>query len=175
VGTQTHRQELIIVPDPRVQASQADLIEQLNLSKSVAAQMSATYDTYYQTLVLREAIADRQKALAGNADAKATADAVKALDDKVAAVQEGKSTELGIGPLNRELTRMAVMLENGDARPATMLLQVMDEHCHALAQRLVQWHESNQSIAALNSQLQKYNLAPLPVAADIVATPACRK
>ena len=175
VGAQTHRQELIIVPDPRVQASQADLIEQFNLSKSVAAQMSATYDTYYQTLVLREAIADRQKALAGNADAKATADAMKALDDKVAAVQEGKPAEPGIGPLNRELARMAVMLENGDARPATLLLQVTDEHCRQLAQRLAQWQESNQSIPALNAQLKKYNLAPLPVATDIVATPACRK
>ncbi len=175
VGAQTHRQELIVVPDPRVQVSQADLAEQLDLSKSVAAQMAVTYDTYYQTLVLREAIKDRQKALSGNAEAKASTDAMKALDDKVAAVQEGKPTELGIGPLNREFARMAVMLENGDGRPAAMLLTVVDQHCHQLSQRLAQWRESNQSITALNPQLQKYNLASLPVASDIPADPPCRK
>ncbi len=94
VGAQTHRQDLIVVPDPRVQASQSDLAEQFDFSQSVAAQMAATYETYYQTLTLREAITNRQKALSANPEAKAVAEALKALDDKVAAVQEGKPTEL---------------------------------------------------------------------------------
>jgi photosystem II stability/assembly factor-like uncharacterized protein len=174
VGGKTYRQELTVVLDPRVHVPPADLVQQLDTEKSISAQMAATSDGYYQVAALRAAIADRQKALAGKPEAKEAADAAKALDDKAALVQNGNRTELGLGPLNRELARLAVMIESGDARPAAPLEEGVNDYCQQLAKRLGQWREANQSIAAVNGLLQKYSVAPLPVAANIPAEPSCK-
>jgi photosystem II stability/assembly factor-like uncharacterized protein len=175
VRGQTYRQELTVVLDPRVHVSPADLVQQLDAAKSILAQMSVTDDGYTQMVALRNAIAARQKILAAKPEAKEAADAAKALDDKAALVQNGTRTELGLGPLNRELARLAVMIESGDAHPATALQAAVDDYCGQLTKRLSQWRENNQAITPVNTLLQKYNLAPLPVASSIPADLSCGK
>ncbi len=104
------------------------------------------------------------------------ADALKALDDQVADADEGKPEELGLGPLNRELARLAFMIESGDARPASLLEASVEQYCQDLGKRLAQWRDLNQQkIAPVNALLQKQNLSPLPIAANIPATPKCEK
>jgi photosystem II stability/assembly factor-like uncharacterized protein len=181
VNGKTYRQPLTVTLDPRVHASQSDLVQQLDAEKSISAQMAASYDGYDQVRALRDAIADRQKSL-GQDPAKPdptkkdAADALKALDDQAADIGDGKPEELGIGPLNRELARLAFMIESGDARPAAMLQAGGDQSCQELAKRLTQWRELNsQKILPVNTLLQKYNLAPLPVSATIPVAPRCGK
>ena len=48
VNGQQYRQPLRVTLDPRVQASQADLVEQLETEKSISAQMAVSYDGYSQ-------------------------------------------------------------------------------------------------------------------------------
>jgi hypothetical protein len=181
VNGQTYRQPLTVTLDPRVQASQSDLVKQLTLETSISDQMAVSYDAYEQVRALREAIADRQKSLnpdSANPDAtkKDATDALKALDDQAGDTGDGKREDLGIGPLNRELARLAFMVESGDARPAALLEASVEQYCQALTKRLTQWHEVNQQkIPQVNTLLQKYNLAPLPVAANIPAAPRCQK
>ena len=175
VGGQTYRQELTVKPDPRVPATAADLQQQLEAEKSISTQMEVTHNGYLQLAELRKAIAERQKALAGNSQAKEAADAVKALDEKVNLVQNGARADFGLGPLNRELSRLAFMIGSGDARPAEPLQAAVNQYCQQLQKRLAQWHESNNAIAPVNTLLQKYNLAPLPVAASIPEGPKCEK
>jgi hypothetical protein len=68
------------------------------------------------------------------------------------------------------------MVESGDARPAALLEASVEQYCQDLAKRLTQWRDLNQQkIAPVNALLQKQNLAPLPVAANIPATPRCEK
>jgi hypothetical protein len=115
---------------------------------------------------------------ATNADAtkKDAADALKALDDQAKDIGEGKPEELGLGPLNRELGRLAFMIESGDARPAALLEAGVEQYCQQLAKRLTQWRDLNQQkIQAVNDVLQKYNAAPLTVAANIPTAPKCEK
>ena len=86
--------------------------------------MAASYNGHAQVQALREAIAHRLKSLgsdATNADAtkKDAADALKALDDQAKDIGDGKPEDLGLGPLNRELGRLAFMIESGDSRPAS--------------------------------------------------------
>ena len=103
-------------------------------------------------------------------------DALKALDDQVADADDGKPDELGLGPLNRELARLAFMIESGDARPAALLEGSVEQYCQELGKRLTQWRELNQQkIAPVNALLQKQNLSPLPIATDIPAAPKCEK
>jgi hypothetical protein len=178
---QTYRQPLTVTLDPRVQASQADLVKQLDAETSIADQMAASYNGHAQVQALREAIADRLKSLgtdATNADAtkKDAADALKALDDQAKDVGDGKPEELGLGPLNRELGRLAFMIESGDSRPAALLEAGVEQYCQQLTKRLTQWRDLNQQkIQPVNEVLQKYNFAPLPVAANIPTTPSCGK
>jgi photosystem II stability/assembly factor-like uncharacterized protein len=173
---QTYRQPLTVTLDPRVQASQSDLVKQLDVEISISDQMAASYSAYDQVRVLRESIADRQKSLGTDATKKDAADALKALDSQAADIGDGKPEDLGIGPLNRELARLAFMIESGDARPAALLEASVKQYCQDLAKRLGQWSELNQQkILLVNTLLQKYNLAPLPVATNIPAAPRCEK
>jgi hypothetical protein len=138
--------------------------------------MAATYNAYDQVKALREAIADRHKSLGSDAAKKDAADALKTLDDQAADIGDGKPEDLGIGPLNRELGRLAFMIESGDARPAAMLAANVEQYCQELTNRLTQWRDLNQQkIEPVNSLLQKQNLPPLPVATNIPAIPKCVK
>jgi photosystem II stability/assembly factor-like uncharacterized protein len=176
VNGKTYRQPLTVTPDPRVHASESDLVQQLDAEKNISAQMAATYDGYDQVRALRNAIAERQKSMAADATTKEAADALKALDDQAADIGDGKPEDLGIGPLNRELARLAFMVESGDARPAAMLQAGVDQSCQNLAKRLSQWRDLNQlKIMPANSLLQKNNLAPLPVVVNSPVAPRCGK
>jgi photosystem II stability/assembly factor-like uncharacterized protein len=182
----TSRQPLTVTLDPRVQASQSDLVKQLDVETSISDQMATSYNAYDQVQALRTAIADRQKALgidptktdSAKTDPakKEAADALKALDDQAADIGDGKPEDLGIGPVNRELGRLAFMIESGDARPAAMLEASVEQYCQNLVKRLAQWRDLNQQkIAPVNALLQKQNLAPLPVATNIPTAPTCGK
>jgi photosystem II stability/assembly factor-like uncharacterized protein len=176
VNGKSYRQPLTVTLDPRVHASQADLVRQLDTEINISAQMTASYDGDGQARALRAAIADRQKSLGSDAAKKDAADALKALDDHVENIADGKPDEFGIGPINRELVRLAFMIETGDARPASLLQAGVDQHCQNLTRRLEQWRDLNQQkIAPVNALLQKYNLPPLPVAANFPTAPACGK
>jgi photosystem II stability/assembly factor-like uncharacterized protein len=181
VDGQTYRQPLTVTLDPRVLTSQSDLVHQLDVETSVSDQMAASYDGDLQARALREAIADRQKSLGNDATKndptkKDAADALKALDDQAADVLAGKPEDLGLGPLNRELARLAFMIESGDARPAALLEASVEQYCQDLSKRLTQWRDlDQQKIQPVNALLQKQNLTSLPIAANIPAAPRCKK
>ena len=59
VGGKTYRQALTLKPDPRVRASQADLVDQLALAKQIMIGLAASYDAYYQVTAHDAKIADR--------------------------------------------------------------------------------------------------------------------
>jgi photosystem II stability/assembly factor-like uncharacterized protein len=176
VNGKTYRQPLTVTIDPRVQASQSDLVQQFDVETSISDQMAASYDGDIQVRALRAAIADRQKSLGTDPTKKDAIDALKALDDQAADIDDGKPEDLGLGPLNRELARLAFMIESGDARPAALLEASVKQYCQDLAKRLTQWRDLNQQkILLVNTVLQKYNLAPLPVAANVPAASTCGK
>jgi len=164
VNGHSYRQPLTVTLDPRVHASQADLVQQLQTAKSISAQMALSYDGYDQLRALRAAIADRQKSLAPDPAKKDASDALKALDDQVAEVENGKPNDFGIGPANRELARLATMVESSDARPAAPLVDGVLLVCKALAKHVAEWRDLNENkIAPVNQLLGKYSLAPLPI------------
>ena len=181
VDGKTYSQPLTVTLDPRVLASQSDLVKQLDVETSISDQMAASYDGDVQVRALRAVIADRQKSFnpdSANPDPtkKDAADALKALDDQAADIGDGKPEELGLGPLNRELARLAFMIESGDSRPAALLEANVEQYCQDLTKRLGQWRELNQQkILPANALLQKYNLAPVPVATNIPTAPRCGK
>jgi photosystem II stability/assembly factor-like uncharacterized protein len=174
------KQPLAVTLDPRVHASQEDLVQQLDTAKTISSEMSVTYDAFEQVSALRSAIAERMKGIgpitdAMAADTKQLAEALKALEEHAAKLATGKSEEPGFGILNRELGRAATMVESGDARPAALLRSVVDKSCEELPKRLSDWGSLNQSEAQnVNAMLQKSGLALLPVKSEVPKAPECK-
>jgi photosystem II stability/assembly factor-like uncharacterized protein len=166
------RQPLTVTLDPRVHVPQADLVEQVNEEKRIASGMAASFDAYQAADSLLVALADRQKSLAANADAKDANDAMKDLAAKIDAVVEGSDAAPGIGPLNRDLSRIFWMVGNGDGAPTQSARAAVEESCAVLAKDLAEWRELNsQALPRVNSLLEKYRLPPLPAVTGNSVTP----
>jgi len=174
VGDQKLTQALTVALDPRVRASQADLVQQFRASRAVSAGLRSSYDAYNAITAFRAALSDRQKTLAAslkeNAQAKEAADAAKELDSRIDAIQAGTRGAPGIGPINRDLGRIAFMIETGDAAPSESAQAAVHESCSALSAHLTAWRQLHaQAVPALNALLDKYKLAPLP---SVAAAPS---
>jgi photosystem II stability/assembly factor-like uncharacterized protein len=172
-GGQTLRQPLIIDPDPRVHASQEDLLEQCDLALDTSHGMNASYDAYRQVAALRESLADRKKAMSA-ADLATLKDPVASLEKKLKALEDGPKSSPGFGPVNRDLTRLLFSLESADMRPPQAVRSALQENCNALDKDMAQWIQVNeQDVTSLNALLAKSNTPALPVVAT--ATSGCKQ
>jgi photosystem II stability/assembly factor-like uncharacterized protein len=169
------KQPLTITLDPRVHVSQADLDGQLDAAKRISAGIKASTDAFHGAAPLRAAIADREKSLGDNPDAKEMIEALKSLDQKAAALQVGNVRAPGFGSVNRDLARLMFMIEVGDAAPSDSAKEALEDSCGALNKSLAGWRQlSGQGFASINSLLDKYKLAPLPaIAPGNSTTDAC--
>ena len=183
VNGQKYRQNLTVTMDPRVKATQADLDEQLAWAQKSTRGMTASNGSYWQLSTLLAAIEDREKSAASDAGLTA---ALKAAAEQVLAVRDGARPAPdappgtlptpGVGPVNRDLSRAYAMIESGDMRPSETAKASVQQLCTALDKDLDAWRQWNaQSLPALNAQLTAHQLAPLPSATNIPASPACGK
>ena len=163
VGDKKLTQSFDIALDPRVHVSQADLAAQLDAALRVSAGLKSSYSAFYSMDMVRAAVEDRQKAVAANTSAKDALDAVKDLSAKIEAIQRGTPVSHGVGSANRDLARIAFMVETGDAAPSDSALAAIDETCSSLNTNLAAWRElESHTFPAVNAILEKYKLAPLP-------------
>jgi photosystem II stability/assembly factor-like uncharacterized protein len=174
VNGQTFRQPLTVTLDPRVMVSQADLQQQLDAEKNILAQMSATFDAVKEMNALRAQIGERQTALAGNQDAQSTIDQLNQIIKTLEDLENGKPKDLGLGSLNRELARLAEMIESGDAKPATELQNGVVQSCRQTLKRLAQWGELTSAVTSANENLEKLNQQALKLGIA-PASPGCAK
>ena len=164
VGGQTLRQPLTVELDPRVQASPADLTNQLDLAKRISRGMKASSDAFYQVAGLRKALTERKDALK-KSEAKDRKDAVADFEKKIDAIDKGTRRAPGFGPVNRELTRLNFSVESADMRPAETLQFSAQQSCDALDKDLANWRQFNEhDLPAFNAVLaaNKQSLLPIP-------------
>jgi hypothetical protein len=148
-GGKTVKQPLIVKLDPRVHATQPDLEAQLALARRILNGVAASYAAFQEVKTLNAAVEERKKAQPAS-----TAE----IEKQVAAVQDGTKTAPGLGPLNRDLTRLLNSVEAADQRPTVPQIQAVNEKCEALDKTLVLWK-------SFNDGLKAENLLKLPVAA----------
>jgi hypothetical protein len=115
--------------DPRVQASEADLREQLDLDQKIGRGMATSFEGYYQVADLRAALTDRKKTVTVKT-------AAEPLEKNIDAIDQGKRTSPGFGPVNRDLTRLATSVQSGDTRPSEPVRTAVEEKCRALSDDL---------------------------------------
>jgi hypothetical protein len=151
------------VPDPRVKASQQDLVEQRDLALEISRGMKSTYNTYEQVATLRKALADRQKGMSGD-NASKLKEPAAALEKKIDAVEKGTKAAPGLGPVNRDLARLIFSVESADMKPAETVTAAVRQSCEALDKALVLWRQINQQeIAPVSAMLVAGGAAALPV------------
>lgn len=190
VDGKQYEQPLKVTLDPRIKVSQADLESQLAAEKNISRQMAADAAAFRQIEPLQKAIEVRVKSLGGfpapsttaAKDApqdyphKAVLDALKSLGEETDTIVDGNRAELGLGSQNRELARLAFMIESGDAKPPAALQDAVDHMCPLSAKKLAAWRELNANkLTVVNDLLKKENLQPLPVTSIIPADPVCNK
>ena len=105
-------------------------------------------------------------------------DPVSALDAAVTKLRDGSGRELGFGPLNRELARLANMISEGDGRPAGALVDAVNQSCKELAKRVAEWKDlagsPSSPLTAGNIYLHDHKLAAVPALTDPPSPPSCK-
>ena len=89
------------------------------------------------------------------------------------AIQDGSPASPGIGPINRDLARVAFMVESGDAAPSGAAQSAIKESCSGLTKHLAEWRVLQMhALPVVNATLEKYKVAPLPLASTGTAQTA---
>jgi hypothetical protein len=151
---QTLKQPLHVVLDPRVSASQADLEAQLTVARRLIAGMNVSFDIYHQLDALAAALRERQKTQ------KAGAASIQDFEKQIKAIQEGTHEAPGMGPINRDLSRLLFSVEGADQRPTEPQMQAVTGTCSALDKARGLWN-------ALNDGLRAQNALDLPIAPSL--------
>ena len=153
-GRQDSAPPITVKLDPRLHYSPQELQRQLDLSQKIATGMSATYDGYNHVVQLRKELADWTEAQA----------AAKTLDTKAQALTDEAGPPAGFGPLNRDLTRLMIAVNQSDSPPASELTNAFAGMCQDVNAALVRWRDLiKDDLAALNAQLARQSSPSLAV------------
>jgi hypothetical protein len=172
VDGKTFRQPLVVTMDPRVKTSASDLQAQLDLALAMDLWMDVTFKGYNELAQLKAAIDDRQKFFVFPL-MTTLSESLNAVKADLPAIAEGTSATPGFGAINRDLARYVQMIQTGDARPAKSAADSAMVLCRALADDMQRWRQVNESrLPQLNQELQKHNLAALPVV-HVSQPPVC--
>ena len=112
VSGATYRQPITVKLDPRLNVSTQDLKKQFDLAQKLAAGMAATYEAYNQAAAAK--------------DAKA---------------QELADGPAGLGPMNRELTRLMIAVGQSDTEPASSVIEAFTALCQESQSALTRWND----------------------------------
>lgn len=149
----TLRQPVTVKLDPRLHSSTQELQRQLDLAQKIAVSMRATYQAYNQVAHLRAELA------------KLTAvDSAKTLDGNAQKLTDDAGPPAGFGPMNRDLTRLMVAVDQSDSPPASSLIETFGGMCRDAQSALSRWADLRaHDIPALNAALARQSLAPVTV------------
>ncbi len=159
---------LEVKPDPRVQATPADLAKQFELATEIARRTGQANDAVNQMRDLRTQLAELKERYEKDARAKELLAAAEALEKKVAPVEEeiaqtkSKASEDPLNypvRVNNKLLLLQQTVESADAAPTQQSYAVFEELSKQLDAALAQWRQIlNTDVPALNALIQKSNL-----------------
>jgi hypothetical protein len=169
VAGQEYRQPITVKLDPRLKATMADLREQLELGQKLAANMNATYEGYNQAAQLLAELTDRVAQLKKANSSALTS--VEAAEDKAKGLTDAAG---GLGPMNRDLTRLMIAVDQADTAPASALIETYAGLCQDTRQALDRWNDLRTKEATqLNTVLAQEKLSPVSAPKDALAIPDC--
>lgn len=163
-------QTITVVQDPRIKVPDADLRAQFRLEQRMAAGLDVTYHAIRYVQQLRDALANRMKAIVGRASAPQVTSAAQALDAALAPLA-ASAGPLGIA--HRDLGRRINDQLIADAKPTASVIAGVDAPCGSIDATLESLRKfQTTSIADLNKMIRRAGLEALPSWTP-PAAPAC--
>ena len=173
-GGKEYRQPITVKLDPRLQVSPQELERQLELSQKLTASMSATYQGYNQVAEVRKELGARIAALKQAANAPDALTAVQAADTKAQGLTDAAGPAPGLGPMNRDLTRLLIAVDQSDTAPASEIVETFTGMCKDTQAALARWNDlRTDDLPKVNALLAQQRLAPLAVPSQALGVPDC--
>ncbi len=174
VGGVTYRRPITVKLDPRLDVSTKELQTQLELAQKIATSMSATYQGYNQVSQLRTELAARIATLTQSGKSPETLAAAQAVDTKAQGLTDAAGPPAGLGPMNRDLTRLMIAVSQSDTPPASSLVETFTGMCQDSHGALTRWSDLRTTdVPQLNAALARESLPPLTVPPAIQREAAC--
>ena len=156
-GGQVLTREVQVVADPRVQATQADLLAELEQEQRMTSGLAITFEAFNRIEKLRAALTQAAAQAGEKPGTNPVAAAARVLDDSASAI----GTE--IGNANRDLGRYLVDMEVGDGAPARSVIAAIDATCRGIEAHLGDFRRLIAGPATrLNASLRAARLAAVP-------------
>jgi hypothetical protein len=179
VNGQKYRAPITVKLDPRLTYSIADLQRQLDLGQKLTAGMHVTYEGYDQAAQLHKELTARiaeLKESGKSPDAlKATLTAVQALDEKALGLTDAAGPPPAMGPMNRDLTRLLIAVDQADSAPASEIVETYAAMCEETRGAVDRWNALRAGdIPKVNTILRQQSLEPLTVPAQALMAPVCQ-
>jgi hypothetical protein len=174
VGGQTFKQPITVKLDPRLQVSMRELQQQLELAQKIAVGMKSTYEGYSQAAKLHGELADRLAMLKQSGKSAETLTAVQAVDEKAQGLTDAPGPPAALGPMNRDLTRLMIAVDQADTAPASEVVETFTGMCQDTRAAITRWNDvRTHDVPELNAILTKQALAPVNVPGQTLAIPDC--
>ncbi len=182
VNGKTYKQPLTVKLDPRVTVAPRALEQQLELQKKIDALISLSYEFHGRAAELRAKIAEREKAMGNNDQAKTALQTVKDFDGKVGKIQGEESRGFpGFGKpkptfrlMNSELATLTESVGGADTAPTDAMRTAYHDYCEDLTKLAAQWSDlMKEALPGINGQLTQQHLEPLATPAPLAVVPAC--
>ena len=173
-GGQKYKQPITVKLDPRLSWSTRELQQQLDLAQNIAAHMHATYDGYEQAARLHKELTARSEALKQSGKSAEALAAVEELDKSAAGLTDAAGPPPGLGPMNRDLTRLMIAVDQSDSPPASEVLETYLGMCQDSQTAITRWNNVRaQDLPKVNGLLTANGQPPVSPGQPISA-PACR-
>ncbi len=171
---QTYRQPITVKLDPRLQVSTQELQRQLELAQKIAVGMKATYEGYSQAAQLRTELAGRLATLKQTGKSPEALAAAEAADVKAQGLTDAAGPPAGLGPMNRDLTRLMIAVDQSDTPPASEIVETFTGMCQDTLAALTRWNDlRTNDLPKLNALLARESLAPVTVPSLALGIPDC--
>jgi hypothetical protein len=146
-GGKTLRQPLTVELDPRVHASQDDLIQQRDLALQIVRGMKTSHDAFARVTALKTRLQENKKVTQAKDAKSAQNEKADPLEKKLESLEKGTSKAPGFGPINRDLGRLISSVESADIRPTQAVRSAVQQLCDDLDKNLQEFQDlSNQEI-----------------------------
>ncbi len=171
VGGQKFRQPLTVKLDPRLTYTNAQLQAQLDLGQELAGQMHATYTGYNQATQLHDELTSRIDELKQSGKSAGALSAAEDLDKQVESLTDAAGPPAGMGPTNRDLTRMLIAIDQSDSPPASEVSEAAHGICEESRDAVERWNKLRPDIEKLNGMLTGAGLKAVTPGAELTAPP----